>query len=258
MAHGHGLQRPRVSAGGRRSFRPPGSHRRPESPTAAIVIWRGIHDEHRCRNDHVLGASHGGAVPSALALQTLTLVIPRADHPTVPAHSPPDRRGPGWSIVALAVFAVSALHLSQREGAHGVVYVELAGHHASIPLIFAILYQDFRFALADVFLKRALALFALVAIASGLYVGIEVPLLARHDFRDDPVAVGGSVILWVGRRCSTRRYAVPRRGPSIASSSTAPITNSFATISTGALPLWGTTRGNGCSRRRIAHAAVGR
>jgi hypothetical protein len=72
------------------------------------------------------------------------------------------------------------------------------GHHASIPLIFAILYQDFRFALADLFLKRALALFALVAIASGLYVGIEVPLLAQHDFRSDPVAVGVSVILWVG------------------------------------------------------------
>jgi hypothetical protein len=74
--------------------------------------------------------------------------------------------------------------------------VELAGHHASVPLIFAILYQDFRFALADLFLKRALALFALVAIASGLYLGVQVPLLEQHDFRSDPVAVGVSVILW--------------------------------------------------------------
>ena len=38
--------------------------------------------------------------------------------------------------------------------------VEIFGHHASIPLIFAILYRDFRFALADIFLKRALAVFA--------------------------------------------------------------------------------------------------
>ena len=63
-----------------------------------------------------------------------------------------------WSIVALAVFAVSALHLSHREGATESWFIELAGHHASVPLIFAILYQDFRFALADLFLKRALAL----------------------------------------------------------------------------------------------------
>jgi hypothetical protein len=40
--------------------------------------------------------------------------------------------------------------------------VELIGHHASVPLAFAILYQDFPFALADLFLKRALTLLALV------------------------------------------------------------------------------------------------
>jgi hypothetical protein len=142
-------------------------------------------------------ASHGGAMPSALALQTLTWFYLGL---TIPLFLLTRRRtgsARAWSIVALAVFAVSALHLSHREGATESWYVELLGHHASIPLIFAILYQDFRFALADLFLKRALALFALVAIASGLYVGVEVPLLAQHDFRSDPVAVGVSVILWV-------------------------------------------------------------
>jgi two-component system LytT family sensor kinase len=142
-------------------------------------------------------ATHGSAVPSTLALQTLTWFYLGL---TVPLFLLTRRRAGserGWSIVALAVFAVSALHLSHHEGVTEAWYVELAGHHASIPLIFAILYQDFRFALADLFLKRALALFALVAIASGLYVGIEVPLLGRHDFRTDPVAVGVSVILWV-------------------------------------------------------------
>jgi hypothetical protein len=142
-------------------------------------------------------AFHGGAVPSARALQSLTwfylgLIIPLFLL---------TRRRTGsareWSIVTLAVFAVSALHLSHREGATESWYVELLGHHASIPLIFAILYQDFRFALADLFLKRALALLALVTLASGLYVGVEVPLLAQHDFRSDPVAVGVSVILFV-------------------------------------------------------------
>src|SRR5207237_5308622 len=69
-----------------------------------------------------------------------------------------------WSIIALAVFAVSALHLSHAEAGNESWFIEAIGHHASIPLIFAILYLDFRFALADLFLKRAISLFALVAI----------------------------------------------------------------------------------------------
>jgi hypothetical protein len=137
-------------------------------------------------------AARFSVVPSIAALKTLTWSYAVLTIPILFL----TRRRRAWSIVALAVFAVSALHLSHREGPHESVLVELAGHHASIPLIFAILYQDFRFALADLFLKRALALFALVAIASGLYLGVEVPLLAQHDFRSDPIAVGMSVILW--------------------------------------------------------------
>ncbi|HEX7680179.1 MAG TPA: histidine kinase [Thermoanaerobaculia bacterium] len=166
--------------------------------SAAAVIWASYTMSTIAETMMFWAASHGGAVPSALALQTLTWFYLAL---TIPLFLLTRRRtgaARAWSIVALAVFAVSALHLSQREGATESWYVELAGHHASIPLIFAILYQDFRFALADLFLKRALALFALVAIASGLYVGIEVPLFSRHDFRGDPVAVGGSVIIWVG------------------------------------------------------------
>ncbi len=165
---------------------------------AAAVIWASYTMSTIAETMMFWAASHGRAVPSAPALQALTWFYLGL---TIPLFLLTRRRtgaARGWSIVALAIFAVSALHLSHREGATESWYVELAGHHASIPLIFAILYQDFRFALADLFLKRALALFALVAIASGLYVGVEVPLLARHDFRSDPVAVGVSVILWVG------------------------------------------------------------
>jgi hypothetical protein len=45
-------------------------------------------------------------------------------------------------------------------------------------------------------------LFVLVSLASGLYVAVEVPLLARHDFRNDPVAIAGSVILLVATALS--------------------------------------------------------
>jgi hypothetical protein len=123
------------------------------------------------------------------------------------------RRGSAraWSIVALALFAVSALHLSGGDGSSASWIVELIGHHASIPLIFAILYQDFRFALADLFLKRALALFGLLAIATALYAGVELPLLAQHSLRDDPVAIGVSVSMWTAMALL---YPALRRGAS--------------------------------------------
>src|SRR5215467_714099 len=92
------------------------------------------------------------------------------------------RRRPGFQrtivAVALAAFAVSALHLSRQVGQadQGPWWVELLGHHASLPLALAILYQDYRFAFADVFLKRALALLVLVIGVSLLYAELVAPL----------------------------------------------------------------------------------
>jgi two-component system, LytTR family, sensor kinase len=141
-------------------------------------------------------AGRQGKVPSSVALQLLTWSYLAL---TIPVLLLTRRhRGRGWSIVALAVFAISALHLSHPEGTQAPSFlVELIGHHASIPLIFAILYQDFRFALADVFLKRALTLFGTIAIAAALYLGVAVPVFERHDFRGDPVAVAVAIILWI-------------------------------------------------------------
>ncbi len=65
------------------------------------------------------------------------------------------------TAVALAAFAASALHLSREPIADNSRFVELIGHHASLPLVLVILYQDYRFAFADLFLKRALAVLAL-------------------------------------------------------------------------------------------------
>jgi len=75
--------------------------------------------------------------------------------------------------------------------------VELVGHHASVPLAFAILYQDFPFALADLFLKRAITLLALVAApfvaVATLHVRPVVGTGALHDVRDVAILV----TLWV-------------------------------------------------------------
>src|SRR4029453_19318315 len=69
------------------------------------------------------------------------------------------QRGRGrvlW-VVAMSVFAVSALHLSNPEFAQDPWWLQRAGHHASLPLALLILSQDFRFAFADIFMKRALS-----------------------------------------------------------------------------------------------------
>jgi hypothetical protein len=78
-------------------------------------------------------------------------------------------------VLALALFAVSASHLGRFHAGDDGWAVELIWHHAAIPLAFAILYQDYRFALADLFLKRALA-DPLVAIAfAGYSVATTLP-----------------------------------------------------------------------------------
>jgi two-component system, LytTR family, sensor kinase len=93
-------------------------------------------------------------------------------------------------VLALALFAVSASHLGRFHGGDDGWAIELVGHHAAIPLAFAILYQDYRFALADLFLKRALTLVAIVAIAFSGYT--VVSLLPAG-----PLAAGVLLALWV-------------------------------------------------------------
>src|SRR5437588_6327386 len=102
-----------------------------------------------------------------------------------------------WAA-ALATFAVSALHLSQTHPGEAAWPVELVGHHASLPLAFAILYQDFPFALADLFLKRALALLAIVGIAFAAIATFGVHSAAFAQFvQIDPRQISVLVTLWV-------------------------------------------------------------
>ena len=113
----------------------------------------------------VEAALAGHKIPSVLGFQLLTVffigvLVPLA----LLTRGQPGSRRALWGV-ALAAFAVSALHLSQyNETASWPI--ELVGHHASIPLAVAILYQDYPFAFADLFVKRALTLIGLVAAVS--------------------------------------------------------------------------------------------
>jgi signal transduction histidine kinase len=74
------------------------------------------------------------------------------------------------SVIAILIFAASAAHLVYSSGQTESLGVELVVHNASLPLVAALLYQEYRFALADVFLKQAFSFILLVLIASSLYV----------------------------------------------------------------------------------------
>lgn len=103
------------------------------------------------------------------------------------------------SGVALAAFAVMALHLSQHATSSDTWPIELVGHHASLPLALVILYQDYRFALADLFLKRALTLLALIGLWMALYVGVAAPyvLPRMSDDWTQPLGVGALLAMGV-------------------------------------------------------------
>ncbi len=101
----------------------------------------------------------------------------------------------GWTgrgrllwVVAMAVFALSALHLADHQAGEDPWWLALVGHHASLPLALLILYQDYRFAFADIFLKRALAIMLLVACTLGTFVLAVRPLITE-PFADDPSTV---------------------------------------------------------------------
>jgi hypothetical protein len=140
---------------------------------------------------HHRAALTGESLPSGTALMVVTssvvvLVVPLV---LVTRWQANGRRA-AW-MAGLAVFAVSALHLGQFHGSNEPWGQELVGHHASIPLAFAILYQDYRFALADLFLKRALTLLALVLMAFAGY-SLSAPVLGS------PAGVSALLALWVG------------------------------------------------------------
>ncbi|HWF85164.1 MAG TPA: histidine kinase, partial [Vicinamibacterales bacterium] len=133
-----------------------------------------------------------------LAMQLLTytfvaLVVPLA----AVTRGQPGARRALW-VAALAIFAVSALHLSQFHQGERSWPIELLGHHASVPLAFAMLYQDYPFALADLFLKRALALLILVTTS---FVAIAAfgasSATFGHFVQMDPRQVGALVTLWI-------------------------------------------------------------
>jgi hypothetical protein len=147
---------------------------------------------------HAVALGTRRPVPAVPAMQLLTYAFVAMVAPVaiITRHQPGGRRA--LSVAALAAFTVSALHLTQLHTGHDSWLAELAGHHASLLLALAILYQEYRFAFADLFLKRALVILVLVVTA---FVALAVfdPLSASGPDAASVTArdVGLLVTLWV-------------------------------------------------------------
>lgn len=143
-------------------------------------------------------AAINGAAPSSAALWLLSLGFPSVLGWLIVAG---DARAAGARAItaaALAAFATTALHLSRHSPqVEESLFAAVVGHQGSLPLALTILYQDYRFALVDLFLKRAVSLMLLVAIAAVGYLGLVAPALA--DPNADPLRTPLLVLgLWVG------------------------------------------------------------
>ncbi|HMQ03195.1 MAG TPA: histidine kinase [Pyrinomonadaceae bacterium] len=99
---------------------------------------------------------------------------------------------------ALLIFAVSSLHLSSRSEESSWI-VELAAHQSSLPLALVILHQNYRFAFADLFLKRGISLLLISLLAFALYLFVASPFLGagRIEGRDGILATGLLITLWI-------------------------------------------------------------
>jgi signal transduction histidine kinase len=146
---------------------------------------------------HFLSALQGD-VPSAAALRLLTVgsIVLLAGLVGLSFRRKLERKAV-WAS-ALLVFAVSALHLSSHDEARSWL-IEGTAHQSSLPLAFAILLSNFRFAFADLFLKRALSVLLLAGFAFLLYVYAAVPMLGWHETHDrnDVQAAVIVIALWM-------------------------------------------------------------
>jgi two-component system LytT family sensor kinase len=141
---------------------------------------------------HLRAAAVGAPLPSPLGLAIVTVGLAVLAGPLAWISARQSHSSRALWMTALALFAVSALHLGRFHGSNESWLTELIGHHASIPLAFAILYQEYRFALADLFLKQALTLIAVVVLVLGVWVAVSPLVLAG-----DPTAVGLLLVAWV-------------------------------------------------------------
>ncbi len=139
-----------------------------------------------------------GVAPSNLALQILTFGSIALLVGLVILATQREVENKVALFTALVIFGFSALHLSgETEGKSW--FVELFAHQSSLPLVLVILLQNYHFAFADLFLKRAISLLLLSVLAFTLYVFVASPILSLSENREklDAQTFLVLLILWI-------------------------------------------------------------
>jgi hypothetical protein len=148
---------------------------------------------------HFYSAIFTGIAPSGVALQILTVGALLLAIALLVSNYRNQLNGKLVCGAALLVFALSAFHLGSP-GDENFWPVELVAHQSSLPLALVILYQNYRFAFGDLFLKRAVSLILLSLVAFGLYVFAASPL-ANYHLEHNPTdghATGVMLAFWIG------------------------------------------------------------
>jgi two-component system, LytTR family, sensor kinase len=140
---------------------------------------------------HLLAAMGAMPVPDRLGLLVLTWGFTALVAVLLAVTRDAGRSRVVW-VAALSVFAVSGLHLSTHDGTEPW-WMALVGHHASLPLGLAILQQHDRFAFADLFLRRGLAILLL----GGVVLGILLAMPALPDAAMPVTTAPGGLVLWL-------------------------------------------------------------
>jgi two-component system, LytTR family, sensor kinase len=144
---------------------------------------------------HALAAVGGSPVPDGPALLVLTWGFATLIAVLLAVTRDVQRSRIVW-VGALAVFAVSGLHLTAHDGTEPW-WSALVGHHASLPLGLAILQQHDRFAFADLFLRRGLALVLLGGLALGLLLVLPAVPAASTSGSASPQGLVLWLVLWM-------------------------------------------------------------
>jgi hypothetical protein len=157
---------------------------------------------------HIYAGLTGSPVPSPEALTVLTVGFACLMLALLVTTRERRHEGRAIWVIALSVFAVSALHLTQHTNAESW-WTEVLGHHASLPLALAILNRDYRFALADIFLKRALTLTLVVGLVLAVHATVGMRWLA--DVNPDPKGAPLAAYLLALALLATALHDVLRR-----------------------------------------------
>ena len=161
---------------------------------------------------HFNTAFSGIQAPSSLGLQTLTVGALVLAACSILFNLKQTLAHKGVWASGLLVFGVSSLHLS-NEGSGSVWYIEMIAHQSSLVLALTILYQNYRFAFGDLFLKRAFSWILLTFSALAIYLVVTRPILQFHEEhgRNDVQAVGiviGFAVSTALAYPSLRRFSV--------------------------------------------------